>query len=457
MQKKFIIFAATAALLGATALFAQDIQAWITGMGKLPALAVTDFRGSGEAQPLMAQFNSTLYDDLNSSALFEMKPKSLFPINNPQQPSDLRPEDNGQGYALPDWSGAPVSATHIVFGYTAVQNGVLALYGYVYDARQTNIQAAQLMYDRLADTPDQAGAIRLAHKFASDIIVKFGGSASLLGSRIYFVSDREATGKNGTEIWVMDWDGGNQHRLTSLRGQIVYLAGSPDASRLGFTIWPGSGDPRPRIGMVNTDTGRPINFYNQNASLNSAVNFTPDGTHVYYASSATGNSQLYTAAVDGSGFTRITSSRGNPSEPKVNPKNPNSLLFVDGFPNEQIYQMNSEGSGIDRVTNGEGEASNPAWNPDGQHIAFAWTRGYQAGAFNIFVMDVASHQYIQLTHGQGPNNKSENPVWAPDGTHIVFTSNRSGRPQLYTMLANGTQVKQLTTQGSNRFPVWGVK
>ena len=73
-------------------------------------------------------------------------------------------------------------------------------------------------------------------------------------------------------------------------------------------------------------------------------------------------------------------------------------------PNEQIYRMNAEGAGIERVTNGEGEASNPAWSPDGQHVAFAWTRGYQAGDFNIFVIDIGSPQkYNQLTHGEGKN------------------------------------------------------
>jgi TolB protein len=66
-------------------------------------------------------------------------------------------------------------------------------------------------------------------------------------------------------------------------------------------------------------------------------------------------------------------------------------------------------------------------------------------------MDVATRRVEQLTHGVGRN---ENPTWAPDGKHIVFASRRSGRMQIYTMLANGTQVKQLTTQGENTMPVW---
>jgi TolB protein len=34
-------------------------------------------------------------------------------------------------------------------------------------------------------------------------------------------------------------------------------------------------------------------------------------------------------------------------------------------------------------------------------------------------------------------------------------STRSGSHQIYTMLADGTQVHQLTTSGRNQTPVWG--
>jgi TolB protein len=113
--------------------------------------------------------------------------------------------------------------------------------------------------------------------------------------------------------------------------------------------------------------------------------------------------------------------------------------------------MNIEGTDVVRLTTGEGEAVNPAWHPEGQHIAFAWTRGFEPGNFNIFVMDVATRRVDQLTHGAGRN---ENPGWAPDGKHIVFSSRKAGRTQIYTMLADGTQVKQLTSQGDNTMPVW---
>jgi TolB protein len=442
----FFLAAVSLMVAAATVIFAQDITNTIIGLSGKPALAVIDFRGSG-SQQFMAAFNSTLYSDLQGSGVFDMKPKSVFPLNNPQRPEDLRPDDNGQGFALSDWAGAPVNASHLVFGYTAAQNGALVLYGNVDDTRQANPQNAQLMAQRYAGSLDEAGAVHVAHEFASDIIQKFGGTASLLGSRIYYVSKRAGA----DEIWAMDWDGGNQKQLTRLRNLAIFPAVSPDGSRLAFTSFAKG---TPRIVMVDTLSGRPLPFYNQEASLNANPYFTPDGKQIYYASTAAGLAQIYVAAIDGQGFRRVSHRDAIEMEPKVNPKNPGLLLLVAGPGHQQIYQMSSDGSGIQMVTNGEGEAANPSWHPDGQHFAFSWTRGYATGNFNVFVMDFGSRQFVQLTHSEGRN---ENPDWAPDGRHLVFASTRSGKSQIYTMLADGTQVKQLTKDGDNRTPVWGVK
>jgi TolB protein len=113
--------------------------------------------------------------------------------------------------------------------------------------------------------------------------------------------------------------------------------------------------------------------------------------------------------------------------------------------------MNMDGADVQRLSNGEGEASNPSWHPNGQVIAFSWTRGFATGNFNIFVMDVATRNFNQLTYGAGRN---ENPTWAPDGRRLAFMSTRTGSEQIWTMLADGTQLKQLTTAGKNWTPVW---
>src|SRR5579864_1306077 len=291
-RKSTLITLILLAVTTTAALFAQTLEIWIKGSGGKPALAVIDFRGTGTSQPLMEAFNSTLFADLQSSGLFDMKAKSLFPLNNPQRPEDLRPDDNGQGFALQDWSAAPLSASHLVFGYGAAVNGSFALYGNVDDARQANPQSAQLMAQRYAGSLDQAGATRAAHEFASDIIQKFGGSASLLGSRIYFVKHTGTLKAPVDEIWVMDWDGGNPKQLTRLRNILSMPAVSPDGNRVAFTSWARGA---PRIMMLDTLSGRMLPFYNQEASVNSQASFTPDGKEIYYASSAAGLVQIFAA------------------------------------------------------------------------------------------------------------------------------------------------------------------
>ena len=424
-------------------LLAQDIKIPIIKSGERPALAVIDFRGTGGAQNFMGPFNESLFGDVQTSGLFTMISKSVYPLENPQRPEDFQ-TSSGKGLAMTDWSGAPTKANYLAFGYTAVQSGQLVLYGWLYDLRQNTLQSAQVIGKRYFGSVDEAGARKVAHEFAADIIAQFGGG-SLLGSRIYFVSDR--TGNK--EIWSMDYDGSNQKQITFFKSISIMPSISPDGSRLAFTSFAKG---QPRIMLWSTETNRQLPFYNQAASLNETATFTPDGRQMFYSSSASGYAQIYVANLDGTNFRRISNSRAIEVEPKVNPKTGSELVFVSGRSGpQQIFRMNTDGADVERLTNGEGEASNPSWHPDGQHLLFAWTRGYATGAFNIFVMDASTRQFDQLTFGAG---KNENPNWAPDGRHLVFTSTRTGTSQIWTMLADGTQLQQLTTRGKNQFPVW---
>lgn len=63
---------------------------------------------------------------------------------------------------------------------------------------------------------------------------------------------------------------------------------------------------------------------------------------------------------------------------------------------------------------------------------------------------------IQLTAAQPqPSYDDMFPAWSPDGTHIVFTSTRDGDPEIYVMMADGTQPRRLTTTpGRDAHPFW---
>jgi TolB protein len=411
-----------------------------------PALALPDLRGSGAAQPLMNAFNETLFNDLDAAGLFKLVPKTMYPLQVPQQPSefhDAAPGRAADGNTLAGWASPPVSANYLAFGFTAVQNDVLVLSGWLYNVRQTSTAQAQVLGKRYFGSVDETGARKVAHEFAAEIIGQFGGT-SLLGSKIYFVSNR--TGHK--EIWVMDPDGSNQKQVSHFNSISIMPAVSPDGTRIAFTSYAKG---NPAIFILSTDTGRQLPFYNQVASMNATPDFTPDGKQIMYSSTASGWAQIYIAGIDGSNLKRVSNTRALEVEPKVNPKSP-VVAFVSGRSGpQQIYRMNMDGTDVQRLSNGEGEASNPSWHPNGQILAFAWTRGFATGNFNIFVMDVATRNFNQLTYGAGRN---ENPTWAPDGRHLAFMSTRSRSEQIWTMLANGTQLKQLTTAGRNWTPIW---
>jgi TolB protein len=204
--------------------------------------------------------------------------------------------------------------------------------------------------------------------------------------------------------------------------------------------------------VFSTETNKRLPFYNPVSSAVETPEFTPDLHHMLFGASIEGWVQICIADVNGGDMRRLSHVRAIEVSPKVNPQNPSQMLFISGRGgSEQLWRMNIDGGDLAQLTDGTGYVANPAWNPSGQLIAFAWTKGYEPGAYNIFVMDVARRSPVQLTHGNGRN---ENPWWAPDGVHLVFSIKKGQSTQIYTMLADGTQVTQLTTRGNNIQPVW---
>ena len=207
--------------------------------------------------------------------------------------------------------------------------------------------------------------------------------------------------------------------------------------------------------MHSLETGRRLQFYNQEASLNTTPSFSPDSSSIFFASSPSGRSQIYQADLDGGNLRRISYSRSLDVHPAINPKTGRQIAFVSDTTGEpQVYLMDIDGTNRRRLSGGGGDAVQPAWDPSGERVTFAWTRGYEIGNYNIFLVDVVSGRYTQLTHSRGRN---EHPTFSPSGTHITFASNRMGGTQIWSMRADGTQIKQLTSKGVNESPVWAAR
>ena len=166
--------------------------------------------------------------------------------------------------------------------------------------------------------------------------------------------------------------------------------------------------------------------------------------------------EIYIADATGGGAHRLTTGRGDIS-PVFNPKTNGQIAFVSGRTGlPQIYIMDIDGSNVQRVTD-QGYADSPSWSPNGLLLAFSWIRNYGPGVLggaDIYLMNIASKQIVQLTHDGGRNDF---PSWSPDGRHIVYQSNIGGTEQIWSVLADGSHRQQLTREGRNSQPNWSFQ
>jgi TolB protein len=211
--------------------------------------------------------------------------------------------------------------------------------------------------------------------------------------------------------------------------------------------------------MYSLLLGRLVNF-NDVGSTNISPAWAPSGQQLAFSSSRTGDPEIWTSDPQGNFAHQITHSPGPDSSPTWNPKTGAQIAWSHGGHNTipQIYIMDADGSTVQRMTDG-GYATSPSWSPNGQFLAFAWDRKYGPGApggQDIYVMEIATKKWIQLTHDMG---RCDFPVWSPDGRHIAFANSPDGRAthtRLMTMLADGTAKHALTGPGAD-MPNWSWK
>jgi TolB protein len=426
----------------ATPAAAQDWFRTGTGLGvSKPTVAVADLvsRNGGSAMTA-SLFSEVVRNDLDFSGIITLASKSFYPTQVPSLPAEL----NYQA-----WSDAPVSAQFLAFGNATVTGTTEEIQAWFYDVK--NSSAPPVVGRVYHGDANEEQTRRFAHQFADEIIARLsGGVPGVASTQIAFVSGRSGN----KEIWAMDYDGANEHKLTSLHSIALTPRWSPDASRIAFTCYPTAGSILSAQICVYSDvTSRLLNWAHYRGT-NSSPAWSPDGTKIMFMSSMFGNPELFVAEADGTRPRRVTHSTGADTSAAYNPKTGQQVAFVsdrDGLP--QLYTMDVDGGDVSKIPLPDmGYVIDPAWSPNGQLLAFSWRR--PNGNYDLYVMDIASHALVELTRDAGRN---ERPSWAPDGRHLVFESTRTGTRQIWSMLADGTSPRQLTTQGQNESPNWSPK
>ncbi len=399
-------------------------------------LAVPDLPPQSVNQQLVSltqTFNKVLWDDLEFSGIVDLVSKSYYPLKIPQTPQQVD---------FKAWSSSPANAQMLVLGSAESVNNQMVVTAYLQDVRSPGSPAA-LAKRYVADLNTES-ARAIAHHLANDIIQLLGGGVPGINlTRIAFVSNRTGA----PEIWVMDYDGHNQRPITNYHSLCTTPRWSPDDQKLAFTSYAG-GNPEIYIFSLLSNRRLPFPTFR---GLNTTPAWSPDGKKIAFCSSMGGNPEIYSINADGSGLEQLTFAPKVNISPVWNPKTGNEIAFVsDRSGTPQIYIMASDGTNLRRLITYGGDANAPSWSPNGLFMAYSWGV-VETGTYDVYVINIATGQIVQLTHGEGRNT---HPAWAPDGRHIVFTSTRTGHREIWSMLANGQDARQLTFKGSNWNANW---
>jgi len=374
--------------------------------------------------PNAAELLLTLRDDLAFSGFFDIVDPSLY---------RLVPADTLTNVRYEDWLS--IGADALLRMRLSSTEDRIDLEARLYD----NAGGGLLFARRYGGSTDLVR--RVAHTLSDDLVEHYTGRRGIATSRIAFVSSHG----DSKEIYLMDYDGRRIRRLTTTTTINITPAWSPDGNELAYVSWRGR---QPAV-YVMTNEGKLGALNIVGSELSSSPDWSPDGNRLVYSADVEGNAELFVLDRASGRNTRLTHHPAIDTSPAYSPNGREIAFTSDRTGAPQIYIMDAEGVNVRRVSWEGSYNDSAAWSPSGDRLAYA---SRIDGAFQIVVLDLETERVTRLTQGRG---HSENPRWSPDGRHIVFASNRNGPEyQIYTMRADGSDVRQLTRGRESITPDW---
>ncbi len=269
---------------------------------------------------------------------------------------------------------------------------------------------------RYTGTPEQLRAHM--NDFANEVLRTITGTPGPFGTRITFATRR---GPGQKQVFVSEMDGYNPTRVSGEQGVNMLPTFGP-----GGAVWFSR---LTQTGMYITHTSARDRRIVGGTGLNMGASIC--NNKIFFTSSRDGNSEIYSASLDGTNVRRLTNNSAIDVSPSCGPTG--KIAFVSqrhGSP--QIFTMDADGSNQRRVTFRGTHNQTPSWCPLPGRQLLAFTG--RDNTLDIFTIDLATNEYVRLTQAQGMN---KDPAWSPDCRLIAFVSDRRSGAGVYLASTQG--------------------
>jgi TolB protein len=420
----------------------SDIETTIRGeAGAPPRLAVPDFIAitrDNESVQIAKTIGQVLWDDLNFEREFSFIPRDVMAT----VPAATSLTD------VPFDRWRELNADGVIVGTVEKQPGGLRV-----QVRLYNVRSHAVAFSKEYTS---ANARLIAHTVSDEVHQSQRALEGVARTKITFSSDRDGERLTGTvldrdvkEIYIADYDGENQRRVTVGKTLNITPRWSPDARSIAYTSYR-RGEPQIFVSHIYQGTLDEVTK-GPGSGQNWLPAWSPDGQRICFSSTRGGGpAQLYVINKDGTGLRRLTDDKWVNTTPTWSPSGTQIAFVSDRTGNPQIYIVNADGAGASqRISTSESYADKPSWSPP-PYNEIAYTARTGPGN-DIKIIDMATRQVRQITFGEGTN---ESPTWAPNGRHFAFMSTRLGKSQIFTIDRLGKGLKQITKTGNNQQPDW---